>query len=210
MHMFPSKAASVGRRSALTVFALGFVAALLMLTPARADDAVTLQPADPQPRASALVPGLAVKYAYPSDVKTLHQAESWRGYGPKVGAPLSGLSHPETAPGERVLTADSSENVVAFIDGFMYFAAPGKYGFEFKSNDGLRVEMGGAQIYEHDGRHPCVSKGRQTLNIPSAGWYPLSAVYFQGRQTACLELMVEAPDGSAAAPAPDRFAHLPE
>ena len=57
-----------------------FIAAALTAGAAAAQ-AVTLTPANPQPDASALTPGLAVEYAYPADIKWLDDAEGWFDYG---------------------------------------------------------------------------------------------------------------------------------
>ena len=128
---------------------------LLPASAAFAQGAIALTPADPQPDASAIKPGLSVIYAYPGDVKSLHQAESWRDYDTKPGPPLIGFDYPDTLPEEKALTSDSVHYVVAFIDGFIRFDKPGAYQLEFHSNDGLRVKISGQQVFEYDGRHPC-------------------------------------------------------
>ena len=174
---------------------------------AAGDEGMQLTPASPQPQAGALKSGLAVKYAFPGDVQDLYDADGWRSYGPKAGPPLVGFDYPNTKAGEKVLTTGSSEYVVAFIDGYMRFDAAGTYQLQFWSNDGLRVEIGGAKVYEHDGRHPCVSLGPQAVEVPSAGWYAVKALYFQLKNTACLQMKMQAPGGNLAAPAHDIYAH---
>ena len=61
-----------------------------------------LKPASPQP--SGLKQGLAVSYAYPTDVKTLSQANKFLKRA-KPGNPLSGLDYMDTINGKRTLTS---------------------------------------------------------------------------------------------------------
>lgn len=163
---------------------------------AQAQNSYKLTPADPQPDEAALKPGLAVKYAYPGDVKSLHEAESWRNYELKPGPPLIGFDYADTLPEEKALTSDSVEFVVAFIDGYIKFDQPGPYQLEFHSNDGLRVKISGQQVFEYDGRHPCEPGKRVTVEIPQAGWYPVEALFFQRSGTSCM-LLNWAPPGQA-------------
>jgi hypothetical protein len=45
----------------------------------------------------------------------------------------------------------------------------------------------------YDGIHPCGYVGEIEVNVPSAGYYPLEATYFQRKGTACL-MMEWGPD----------------
>tara|TARA_R110002167_G_scaffold204046_1_gene408044 strand:- start:1094 stop:1687 length:594 start_codon:yes stop_codon:yes gene_type:complete len=166
------------------------------LAAAQAQNVYTVTPASPQPDAAALKPGLSVKYAYPGDVKSLHEAEGWRSYGPKAGPPLIGFDYADTLPEEKALTSDSVNYVVAFINGYMKFDKPGAYQLEFHSNDGLRVKISGVQVFEYDGRHPCEPGQRATVQVPEAGWYPVEALFFQRVGTSCM-LLNWAPPGEA-------------
>ena len=142
------------------------------LAAAQAQNVYTVTPASPQPDAAALKPGLSVKYAYPGDVKSLHEAEGWRSYGPKAGPPLIGFDYADTLPEEKALTSDSVNYVVAFINGYM------------------------KQVFEYDGRHPCEPGQRATVQVPEAGWYPVEALFFQRVGTSCM-LLNWAPPGEA-------------
>jgi hypothetical protein len=168
-----------------------------------------MTPANPQPDAGALQPGLAVDYAYPSDVKSLNQAQSWASYGVEAGPPLIGFDYIDTAPGENALTSSRAEYVVAFIDGFIHFDKPGTYKLEFQSNDGLDVKIGGADVYRYDGRHPCGSSGWVEVEAPVAGWYPLEALFFQRLNTSCLLMQWEPPGEGAVWTPNSAFAHIP-
>lgn len=177
---------------------------------ATAEEVLRPAPAAPQPDAAALRPGLAVKYAYPGDIKSLTDAESWRSYDPKPGPPLVGFDYPDTLPDEKALTSDAEEFVVAFIDGYIAFEQPGTHYLEFWSNDGLRVELGGIQIYEHDGRHPCETLGPVAIEIETPGWYPVQALYFQRRNTSCLLMKSKSPDGELDWAPLENYAHQAE
>jgi len=188
----------------------GFAAAVLVwaLPQLAAADPPTLTPANPQPDAGVLQSGLYVDYAYPADIRWLRETDGWYKHR-KKGKPLIGFDYPDTLQGEPALTSDSSEYVIAFIDGFIRFPQAGVYHIEFWSNDGLRVEIGGIQVYEHDGRHPCETLGPKPFNVPEAGWYPVTARYFQRRITSCM-LMKWKPPGGALDWAPlDIYGYLP-
>lgn len=172
-----------------------------------------LAPADPQPDAGALKPGAHVEYIY-REAKSLHEAKSWLGYGDlrKPGPPLQGFTYEDTKLGENVLTADADELVIASINGFLRFPEPGTYKLTFWSNDGLRVSIGGVEVYEHDGRHPCETLDPATVEVPTAGWYAVEALFFQRLSTACLVMEWQKPgeaaDSWTVVPA-EAYAHIP-
>ena len=67
---------------------------------------------------------------------------------------------------------------------------------DFLVNDGLRIFIGGQKLASWDQRTPCEPIQAVEVEVPTAGWYPLSAVYFQNQGTACLHMRA-APQGSA-------------
>ena len=179
--------------------------AMLFAMHASPGEAFTLSPAEPQPDAGALRPGLSVDYAY-GEAKWLDQAQGWAGH-PKPGAPLEGFVYGDTVVGEKTFTSDTSEYVIAFITGFMKFEA-GTHELEFQSNDGLRVTLGGVQVYEHDGRHKCETKGAVLVTAPKTAWYPVTALYFNRKFTACLDLSIRSGGGDWDFTSPEMYAHL--
>jgi hypothetical protein len=185
------------------------VAAALGLVTTAAAESVRLAPPVAQPAAGALKPGLAVRYGFPGDIRSLLEAETWRTHTLKPGPALVGFDYPDTNPGDKVLTSDVAELLVAFIDGFIRFDRPGTWRLEFHSNDGLSVKFGGREVYRHDGRHPCESAGWVEVEVPAPGWYPIEALYFQRRQTACLLLKWQAPGGGPAWTPNEAFAFRP-
>lgn len=88
-------------------------------------EVITLTPADPQPDPATLTEGLAVKYAYPPEVKSLRDAEHWL-ENAEPGEPLSGLKYIDTAEGEMTLTSTQATRVAAEITGFVHFSRPGR------------------------------------------------------------------------------------
>lgn len=142
-----------------------------------------LKPANPQP--SGLKSGLAVKYAYPMDVKSLNQAERYLKKG-KPGTPLKGLDYRDTAQNEKALTSKQIEHVAAAISGYVKFDSPGTYTIDFLTNDGLDARIGGQQVGYFDGRQACQETRAVQVEVPQAGWYPLEITYFQRVGTSCL------------------------
>jgi len=144
-----------------------------------------LKPANPQP--SGLKQGLAVKYAFPGDVKSLNQATRYLKKG-KAGKPLSGLDYRDTANGDNTLTSGRAHHVAAAISGFVRFDSPGIYTIDFLTNDGLDATVGGQTVGYFDGRQSCNETRAVEVEVPQAGWYPLEATYFQRVGSACLHM----------------------
>lgn len=178
--------------------------ALVLAVPAFAAP-LTLKPADPQPSAGDLTPGLAVGYAYPEEVRSLQQATSALGRA-RAGQPLKGLSYTDNTEGDLTLTSRSAKKVAAAISGFIKFDAAGTYNVNVLSNDGIVLSIGGQQVALYDDVHACGPAGVQEVKVPSAGWYTLEATYFQRKGTACL--MMDWDVSGSMSPVPDAaFAH---
>ena len=169
-------------------------AAFAALAHGAAAEPITLRPANPQPDAGALAPGLSVRYAYPPEVRFLREAEDWLESGAEPGPPLAGLRYRETMQGEPTLTARQATRVAAAISGFVRFERAGPHKVEFYSNDGLQVSIGGSVISKHDGRHPCESDGYHDVIVPEPGWYEIDLLYFQRLGGACLMMKWAAGD----------------
>jgi len=144
-----------------------------------------LKPANPQP--SGLKPGLAVKYAYPPDVKSLNQANRALKKA-KAGPALKGLDYRDTRDGDATLTAKRAHYVAAGISGYVKFDAPGTYNIDFLTNDGLDAKVGGQTVGYFDGRQKCFETRAVQVEVPQAGWYPVDITYFQRVGTACLHM----------------------
>jgi len=157
--------------------------ALLLAVPAFAAP-LELTPADPQP--TNLKPGLAVSYAK-ANVRTLSAAAK-AAESAKPGKPLEGLDYWDTEEGMETLTSGQAEKIVAVIEGYVRFDAPGTYTIDFLSNDGLRMSIGGQEVVAFDGVHPCEESGAVEAVVPVAGWYALEGLYFQRKGSACLHM----------------------
>lgn len=179
--------------------------ALMLAAPAFAAP-LKLAPANPQPDAGALAPGLAVSYAYPKEVRNLADAAAALNSKARPGPTLRGLSYQDNAEGDLTLTARTGQRVAAAISGFIKFDAPGTYAVNVISNDGIVAHIGGQQVAFYDEIHACEPAGAQEVEVPQAGWYAIEATYFQRKGTACL--MMDWGKGGSMAPVPDSaFAH---
>ena len=110
---------------------------------------------------------------------------SLKNYGQR-GFPIAGLNYEDTEEGEQVLTSEQSERVAASISGYIHFKIAGTYTMDFLANDGLQIAIGGQEVGFYDGIHSCGYVGEIEVNVPTAGYYPLEATYFQRKGTACL------------------------
>ncbi|WP_187430759.1 hypothetical protein ROLI_020420 [Roseobacter fucihabitans] len=177
------------------------VAVALLLPSAAMSAPLTLTPANPQPSAGNLTPGLAVNYALRNHGRSLVDAARVLKKG-KPGTPLRGLSYEDTKDGENVLTTEHSEKIAAAISGYIKFPASGSYVLEFLSNDGLKIVIGEQEVGLYDGVHACGYVGEQEVTVPQAGYYTLDAIYFQRKGSACL-LMEWGPDSDGLEQVPD-------
>lgn len=173
-----------------TVFGTFLAAVSMTMATALAAAPVKLQPADPQP--GSVRSGLAVRYAYPQDVRTLSEASAALKRGSEAGRPLKGLDHRDTNEGDITLTSKQAQHVVARITGYVRFDKPGVYNIDFLTNDGLRAKIGGQIVGQFDGRQTCDSTVMTEVEVPVAGWYPLDTLYFQRLGTACLHMRMGA------------------
>ena len=182
-----------------TAIAVSFMAVAAHAEP------LTLAPADPQPDAGDLTPGLAVSYAY-EGVRTLAEAEEALADA-REGPPLKGLSYEDNTDGDLTLTAKSAQKVVAAISGFIRFDEPGTYEVDTLSNDGLVLTIGGQEVAFYDDVHACEPSGVMEVAVPEAGWYALEATYFQRKGSACLSMDWNV--GGTLGPVPDEaFAYV--
>lgn len=168
-------------------------------------------PADPQPADSALRPGLAVDYYY-EYYRQVRELIDWMGYkDPEPGEPLPQLNY-RVGTG-RVLTSQADDGVGAHIRGFIRLDQLGTYSFALRSNDGVRLSIGGEQILEDPDVHSDRYTVPEDVVVETPGWYAIELLYFERRNTSTLELYWlrpgEAEDkGMSLVPA-EAFAHLP-
>jgi hypothetical protein len=182
---------------------LAVVVIALAATAAAAGTFNDLKPADPQPAADALEPGLAVNYVF-KKVRAVSEIER---AGPgEPGKPLPKLEYNSGSGG--VLTSGQSDHVGALIHGFIKFPEAGRWLMATQSNDGVRVKVAGEEVILDDGVHRDQFSENAEINIATPGWYPLDITYFERENTATLELYWQPPgkDEFEIVPA-EAFAH---
>jgi hypothetical protein len=150
--------------------------------------AADMAPADPQPAADSLQPGLAVEYAYVM-TRTVDDVATEKGFS--EGKPLTGLNY--RTGEDMVLTSNHSDGVLARIHGFINLPQPGRYVFALESNDGVRLWLNDAQVLEDDGVHADQFSGNAEIIAAQAGWYKLDLHYFERKSTATLRLHWKTP-----------------
>ncbi len=173
--------------SAAIASALGLTAAGLS-GPAAAD-AIGVKPANPQPAAEALVPGLAAEYIFRlvRSISSFEDSDDWR-----KGKPLQRLKYRSGTGG--VLTSGQGDGVCARITGFIKLDQAGRYLFSTRSNDGVRVTIDGMEVIEDDGVHTDQFSSNAEVTVPEPGWYSLQVLYFERKNTSTLELHWQPPD----------------
>lgn len=211
---------SLGRRPAALFRSLALSALLaLAAQPALADPNESgndmedlksgLKPADPQPDAAALKPGLAVVY-HMGRFNNLHEMMGIvRNATGDKGKPLATLDS-QGPEGGTVLTSPRRDMVGALIDGFIKFPQPGTYVLKVMSNDGISIDIGGQNIFEDGSVHPTDYSWGLPVKIDTAGWYPIKLKYFQKKGGHALGLYWRTPNGGSryvTVPA-EMYAHL--
>lgn len=188
--------------------ALALVALLSGAAPPAYGQALAgLDAADPQPAAGDLKPGLGVKYLIEKfdSLREIEDMATWS--KPSVGEPLPMLNY---NVGEGAVLSNHNKDLVgAFTDGFIRLEA-GTYFFAVQHNDGVRITLGGQELYEDGLVAPDRFSPNLEVVIDKPGWYPISLLYFEKRNTSTLELYWQPPgtDEFVFVPA-EAFAHLP-
>ncbi len=142
--------------------------------------------ADPQPAASDLEPGFAVRY-YARKFNHIRELIDWEGYKDGAAGPPIPLLDYKSGTGE-VLTSGKENIVGARITGLIHLAEPGAYTFAVNSNDGARVWVGGEQILDDPDVHADRFSDPAWVTIEEAGWYPITVLYFEKKNTSTLQL----------------------
>ena len=167
------------------------------------------QPLDPQPGPDEIAAGLSVEY-YWSFFREIEDFEYWMEDNKgEAGAPLPALNY--RVAGGTVLTSDRTDGVGAKIDGFINLGKSGTYAITVRSNDGFTLGVGGVPLLEdpdvHGDRFSRIAK----LAIAQPGWYALSILYFERKNTSTLELYWRPPgeeDAGMVLVPSAAFAHL--
>lgn len=166
-----------------------------------------LKPANPQPAANALKPGLAVQY-YGAKFNSIRQFVEWMDYEKgKPGIPIPMLNY-QVGTG-NVLTSTATDLIGADITGFINFERSGNYTVMVHSNDGVRLTIGDKLVHEDPEVHADRFSDEITLEISEPGWYPVRVLYFEKKNTSTLELYWDPPGPEEIDLVPAKaFAHI--
>ena len=174
-----------------------------------AEPVISLSPLPQRPDNPNFRPGLAVIYYfnifnYISEIPEFAKLEKG-----VQGKPIKMLNF-KVGPG-KVLTSDRVNGVGADIRGLIRFQKLGTYTIAMQSNDGVRLEIGGKRIISDPKVHADRFSPLVRVRINKVGWYPISILYFEKRNTSTLELYWIKPneDTSLKFIPSEAFAHLP-
>lgn len=181
------------------------LAVLLLVNVAAADP----QPVNPQPAPNALKPGLAVTYYYGFNRHINEVAKRIESEDGEVGEPLAWLNY--RSGSDLVLTSDKYDGVGAHIQGLIHFDEVGTYAFAIESNDGVRFSVSDEMLIEDPDVHADQWSNVATVDIKTAGWYPMEVLYFERKNTSTLRLVWKKPPADESqefSPVPEAaFAH---
>lgn len=160
-------------------------------------------PANPQP--SATSPGLAVDY-YFGDFSLIKSVVEWAAEKKaKPGEPLPNLSY-RGGDGKKVFGTKHANFVATIITGYLRFPEAGGYVLRARSNDGIRVSVGGAQLIEVSKPHGDQDSEPANVNISEPGLYPIEVVWYERKGSYVLELSWSKGGGFEVIP-PEYFSH---
>jgi len=161
--------------------------------------------ADAPMRDDGMQAGLAVDYYY-GDFDHVDKVLEYASRKDSAqGAPLVNLDFRGGA-GKPVLNQKHKDFVAALITGYIYFSAPGTYMFKVRSNDGVRVAIGGLTALEDPKPHPDRTSDPLPVKVSAAGWLPIEIVYFERKGGWSIELTWQVGGDFSAVPA-SHFAH---
>lgn len=111
------------------------------------------------------------------------------------GAPVTVLD----AESSSGVMWDSGErrNYSVQMDGLIRLDRPGRYGFAATSNDGIRVTLDRHRVVDDPYVHATQTSPVTWIEVPQAGWYPLTVQFFQKGGTAALKLLWQPPGASS-------------
>jgi PA14 domain len=188
-----------------TVTALSVVAMLVGCVGAEVDaPPAEMTRASPQPVNPES--GLAVRY-YGGQYATIGDLVEMINYQKGVqGAPIPMLNYKVGAG--TVLTSTTTDLVGADITGYINLSKKGRYTFLVQSNDGVRLNIGGKQIFEDPDIHGDRFSPELHVDITDPGWYSLRVLYFEKSNSATLELYWKEPGGEMVFVPAEAFGHI--
>ena len=148
-------------------------------------------PANPQPDAGALAPGLSVSYwqVFVRDIKEIADLVGRR--KAKPGPALAKLDY-RTGDG-LALTSGERDGIGAWIKGYIKLDKPGTYRFVANSNDGIRFTLAEELLFEDPDVHGDQMTNWADVVVAEPGWYDLQVLYFERKGTSTLQFYWKAP-----------------
>lgn len=145
------------------------------LLAAHASDAFALS-LGPQP--TDLKPGLAVNYYFGDFSHIDRLVEYAEDSKPLVGEPWETLNA-RGGSGKKVRGTRHKNNVGAVISGYIRFPEAGGYTLDVRSNDGVRLTIGGQMLHQDPEPHPDRDSDPIPVQITEPGWYPIEVVWYE-------------------------------
>lgn len=190
---------------------LGILPALLLAACTTQQDRAPAgppQPANPQPAATQLSPGLSPLYfiAQLDHVDNMPRSAADLARGRRGPAILQ--LDVESGSG-RMWDSQAAEGFAVHMTGLIQLEA-GVYRFAAFANDGIRITIDRTRVVDdpdvHAGRLSPVSEVR----ISQPAWYPITVQYFQKRGTAALKFQWQPPGAGGLMTVPAAaLAHIP-
>ena len=167
-----------------------------------------LAPLSSQPEPADLQQGLGVTY-YFGIFNFVDEVAEFARIDPGVLGPTIPALDYKVGSG-AVLTSGRTDAVGADIRGLINFPEAGTYVVALESNDGVRLEIGGITVFSDPAVHADRFSQPVPIEIETPGWYPLSILYFEKRNTSTLQLYWAKPgaEGGLTLVPGDAFAHL--
>ncbi|MEH6527565.1 MAG: PA14 domain-containing protein [Sneathiella sp.] len=158
------------------------------------------------PQPSTLASGLAVRY-YGGQYANIRGLVEMMEYQKGVqGIPLPMLNY-KVGEG-TVLTTTTTDLMGADITGYINMSKKGRYTFLVQSNDGVRLNIGGKQIFEDPDIHGDRFSPELYVDVTDPGWYSIRVLYFEKSNSSTLELYWQEPEGDMVFVPTEAFGHI--
>jgi len=161
--------------------------------------------ADAPMRPEGTQAGLSIEYLY-NDFRHVDEVVEFASFHESApGEPLPNLDF-RGGEGKPVLNQRHKNFVAAMITGYINFPSPGTYRFKIRSNDGVRLAIGGMTLHEDPEPHPDRTSDAVSFTAREAGWVPVAIVYYERKGSWAIELSWQQ-DGEFNAVPASHFAH---
>lgn len=161
--------------------------------------------ADAPMRGAGMEAGLKVDYYYGDFGNVDEVVEYASRKSSALGEPLPNLDF-RGGSGKPVLNQKHKDYVAAIITGFINFSGAGTHMLKVRSNDGVRIAIGGLTVYEDPEPHPDRTSDAVPVAVSEAEWLPLEIIYFERKGSWSIELTWQENGEFVAIPA-SHFAH---